>query len=570
MSTFEDFMAAQPKADTPSEAPQLLASQPSPGAPLEQAGYLSSLGAGLGHGFGSTILGAQQLLGHGINSVANFLSPSQQTPSGLETSEQPEGGTSVGNWLINDANNGIRNLNQQFSPYQNAHSTTAMVGDIGGNVAATLPLAAIGKTATLGQRLLSGAGAGAGSAALSAVDPNSQDYWGDKALQIGVGAGFGSGGTLAAEGIGKAISGVGGVVQRRLADAGITLTPGQIFGDTAAKIEDKLTSVPILGDLIKNAQNRSVQTFNQATYNEALKPIGASLASDIPAGSDAISQVSKKIGDVYKSIEPQATFVADQNFANDLSSIRATLAQTAPEKLPQFENIVQNQITDKLNNGALDGAQWGATRSMISGLARKQVLGNATADSRALGDALDDLTEAVNAGVMRSSSPDVISTLSKANAAWARYKQIESAAGMAGASNQGNIFTPAQFMNAVRKGSTASQKATNSGLSAGLGSDAQQVLGMKYPDSGTPGRAALGAGLAALAGHEYLPAGVLGPAVIGGSLLAAPYTSYGQKLAQTLLMRRPAGAQAVAQAVNGLTRPVAPLLGAALANGANP
>jgi hypothetical protein len=340
------------------------------------------------------------------------------------------------------------------------------------------------------------------------------------------------------------------------------MTPGQILGGAYQRTEDKLTSVPVLGDFIKNAQQRSVQSFNRTVYNQALAPIGATVAPDIPAGSAAIEAVRNQIGQVYDSIEPRATFVPDQNFATDVAGIRANLAQTAPATLNQFDNIVDNQITAKAaaNNGTLTGAQWGNTRSSINTIARNQVLGNATPDNRALSDALNQLNGAVNNGVARSSPPDIIPTLQNANAAWANYKQIENAAGMAGASNNGNVFTAAQFANAVRKGSTSGQKAVNGGLNGQLAADASDVLGSKYPDSGTVGRSLLTLGLGAAAGHAAAP-GVVVPAALGIGLGSLPYTTYGQRLAQGLLMNRPAFAGPAGQAISGY----GPALGAALA-----
>jgi hypothetical protein len=424
-------------------------------------------------------------------------------------------------------------------------------------------------TGLLGRTAL-GATLGAQSSAFQPVTDASQSYADQKLHQIGADALTGGIAAPVTSAVGSLISGAGGAAQRRLAQAGVTMTPGQILGGGAARTEEKLTSVPIVGDFIKNAQQRSVQSFNRATYNEALAPIGQTVAPDIQAGSDAITAIQNAIGHVYDSIEPRATFVADQNFNTDLAGIRANLAQTAPGTLNQFDHIVDNQITNKLSpQGVMSGPQWGNTRSEINTIARNQTLGNATPDNRALSDALGQLNDAVNAGVARVSPPDVLNDLTRANAAWARYKQIEAAAGSAGASNNGNVFTAAQFQNAVRRGSTSGQKATNSGLNGQLGADAQAVLGSKYPDSGTPGRAAAMALGGALMGHLALPPEVAMPAIAAGTAAALPYTGVGQRVAQTLLMSRPGGAAQVGNAIGNYGVPLSAALGAALINGAN-
>jgi hypothetical protein len=55
---------------------------------------------------------------------------------------------------------------------------------------------------------------------------------------------------------------------------GVPMTPGQIIGGMAKRIEDKAVSLPVVGDAIIGAQRRSVEGFNRAALNRVLKPIG--------------------------------------------------------------------------------------------------------------------------------------------------------------------------------------------------------------------------------------------------------------------------------------------------------
>lgn len=564
MSSFEDYLNATPasaaKADSfeayigsPAvQSQQAVQQAPIQSAPIQSAqqpGLLSSFGAGLGHGLGSTVLGAQQLLGRGLTAI---------------------GSDHVGPWLTNDADQGLKNLDQQVQPYSDANPITTAAGKFGGNVVGTAPLAALAPeaaAANLWGRLGTGAVVGAAGGLTTPVQSTDDDFWGEKAKQAAFGGGAGAAGSALANALGRTIRGFNGAAQQRLADAGVTMTPGQVMGGAWARNEDRLTSVPLVGDIIKNAQQRSVQSFNRAAYDNALAPIGQTLPRDTAVGSDAVSAVRDRIGSVYQSIEPRATFVADQNFATDLSAIRNALSQQAPSKLDQFDNIVKNQVTDKLQNGSvLTGQQWGNTRSQIGSIARNQRLGSPQADNLSLADALGDLNDAINSGVGRASPPDVLQDLSKANAAYARYKQIENAAGSVGASNNNNIFSAAQFQSAIRKGSTGAQKATNSGLSGQLGDDAQSVLGKNYPDSGTPGRAALMAALGSLGGGGLAVSGYGLPALIGGTAAAIPYTALGQRATQALLMSRPQFAQSMGKFIGERGSPFAAALGAALAN----
>jgi hypothetical protein len=569
MSAIDDFLATQPAApagNAPQDVSALIsrdatsaAVPPSLRAPKVQAaqadqpGALASFGAGLGHGVQSTVLGAQQLLGRGLTSM---------------------GSDTVGPWLTQDAEKGIARGNADYAPYSAAHPIAAGAGNIGGNVAATAPLAMLApEVAGMGLmgRAATGAALGAANGAVAPVENPGDNFWQQKGAQIGTNALVGGAAVPVTSALGGIIQGVADPVRRRLADAGVTMTPGQILGGAWQNTENKLTSVPVLGDMIRNAQQRSVQSFNRATYQNALEPIGGQLPGNVGAGSGGVAYVRNQIGNVYNSIEPRASFTFDQNFVNDLNGIRNTLGQMAPGSLPQFDNIVQNQIAGKLAGGAqngiggtMTGAQWGDTRSMISRIARNQIRGDASADQLALHDALSDLGDAVNAGVGRSSPPDVLPTLNQANSSYARYKMLERASASKGAADNGNVFTASQYSNGVRNNATAFQKATNSGLNGQMAADATNVLGSKYPDSGTVGRSLLTLGLGALAGHAAAPGAVI-PGAIGIGAASLPYTALGQRLAQGLLMNRPALAQPVGNAITNGLAPLAPGLFSAFA-----
>jgi hypothetical protein len=541
------------------------------GAAPAQAAAGQSQGQGQGQwqppnsfvmGLGDAIKGGVQSMAHGGAWLANKVAPDAQFTKDL-------------NAAVPQIDQTIQNQEQQYTTQRQGNGVDW--GRLGGNLVGSAPLAAMApETAGIGLigRAAVGAGMGAANSLLTPVTNPDQPYADQKFSQLGTGALVGGAAVPVTGAVGGAISGVTDAARQRLAQAGVTMTPGQMLGGALQRVEDKLTSVPVLGDFIKNAQQRSVQSFNRATYNEALAPIGGTLPRNVPVGSDAVANVRQQIGSVYNSIEPRAQVTADQNLSGDVNAIRANLAQNAPSALQQFDNVVQNQLAGKLQGGTvpqggglpiggvMNGKQWGDARSTIASIARNRITGNSTPDDRVLADALDDLNDAINNAVGRSSPPDILPTLNHANAAYAQYKQIERAAGSAGASNNGNVFTAAQFANAVRSGSTAAQKSTNSGLNGQLAADATNVLGSKYPDSGTVGRSLLTLGLGAAAGHAVAP-GVMVPAALGIGIGSLPYTAYGQRLAQALMMNRPALAAPVGNAVSRF----GPALGAALAPG---
>jgi hypothetical protein len=201
MSAIDDFLATQPgagqaappaAASAPQDVNALLARDATaqsvppalraPQVTQAQPGMLASLGAGLGHGFGSTMLGAQQLVGRGLTAL---------------------GSDHVGPWLTQDAQHGLANLDAQYAPYSAAHSIAAGAGSIGGQIAGTLPTMAVGPEyagLSLAGKLWLGAAQGAAGAAMLPVQNPGNDYWSQKAQQVGLGGLLGGATPLVAEG----------------------------------------------------------------------------------------------------------------------------------------------------------------------------------------------------------------------------------------------------------------------------------------------------------------------------------------------------------------------------------
>lgn len=464
-------------------------------------GPLDQLTHGIASGAANVVGGGAQLLAHGIG-------------SGLNAAGYPNAAQTA-----NNAGDAVANFIHQGTP-------ETIPGQIGQGIGmAAIPMPAKGIPSAI-----------AGGAVMGAAQPvlNDADYWKAKALQTTLGAAAGGAGAA----VGRVVGGAPVSADvKRMMDLGITPLPGQAMGGAFARTEEKATSVPLLGDMIKNGQRSNIEQFNRAMYQNALAPIGGQLPKDVATGAAGIGEVANQIGQQYQTLESQAQFAPKGAFIRDLNQIRAQLSQDAPSALQQFDNVVQNQVTNKLQNGVMSGPNWGDTRSTVSGMARNNRMGNTTPDNRALAGALDDLNGAINDQVARNSPASVRPALQNANQAWSRYKQLENAAGSSGAMNNQNVFTPAQFMSAVRRGSTNSQRAQGTGLNQDIASAAQNVLGNKYPDSGTAGRSLLGLGAMAL-GHGAIPgAGYAIPPILGASALYG--TNMGRAAMLAAIARRP-------------------------------
>jgi hypothetical protein len=533
----------QPQQPLPVYGAPATPAQPAPTMTQQLLRQLGLTARDVGHG----VADAAGVIGNPLNATVNTIGKALGYNPGLQ-----------------DVDTLLKNKIDQYTPQPQGALETGV-----NNVASQLanPLNAMAGPIAAGGGVARGALAGAVGAGMQPLHANDTvgGYLGSMA------GGAATGGALG--GAGKVIGGATlAPAQQALVDAGVNLTPGQALGGAAKSFEDIMGKVPVAGPAINSAKNAAIDNVNRVLYQNALAPIGAKLpdASVVPTGSQGVDYVRKAIGNVYQQIEPQVKFSADTDFINEMNSIRKGLAQNAPASLPQFNAIVDNQLSSKLkpNNGVMDGAQWGDTRSTISDISRRQRLGVPTPDNLALADSLDDLNGAINQQVFKSSPPNVQPALQGANKAWANFKQIESAAGMKAAADNGNIFTPDQFTGAVRKGSTASQRSTNSGLNAGFAQQAKSVV-VPPPSGGGHGIGTL----LALGAMDALPLAFAEPhaAMVGlggtaatlgglGALFGPTYgTQAGRQAMLALLAKRPDLLRQLGGSLSGL----APQVGAA-------
>lgn len=542
---FSKLMASQQTAQPASQPAQQQGDKP--------GGAMSFL-AGVGRGVQETALGGQQLLGHALT---NF-----------------DATKGAGEWLINDANKGLTQGASDVAPYSAAHPTATGAGQVTGSVAATAPLGLLAPEAagaTLAGRIGVGAGMGAASNALTPIQNdsvNNPNFASQKAMQVATGAAVGGVANPLVHAIGGAISPTIGAAQQKLLDAGVPLTPGQIKGGNWAKVEDMATSLPGVGNVIRNSQQRALEGYNAATYDKVLEPLGvkfADVANGAKTGSEGVAAVKNTISNAYDNTLSQMTFKPDGQFQQGLQSL-ASMAQSLPAtEQKQFLDTIQRQVAGKINpqTMSMDGQTLKQVQSELGRLSRNWS-GDPSADKRNLGAAVGEVKNLIDQSLGRNNPPELASALQSANAAYANYARLRGAAGSTGAMNNDGMFTAAQLQSAVRgadksvgKGATA----TGNALMQDWSSAGQKVLGNKYPDSGTAGRSMLGY---LLGGGAFAAPGAILPTIAGAGVASLPYTQAGNKLAAMLLTQRPGIAAPIGRAVIGsapLAIPAANLLG---------
>jgi hypothetical protein len=402
------------------------------------------------------------------------------------------------------------------------------------------PGGVVAKAASLPGRMAAGAASGGLMALLNPVQGD--DYALEKAKQVGAGAALGGLIPGIASGIGRLISPKASTdpAIQLLRSEGVSPTIGQTMGGVANKLEERLTSLPIMGDAIAAGRRRAADQLNAAVANRALTPIGESLPKGMQ-GREAVGYVQSKLGDAYDNLLPKMTVKADQTFAQELSSLRNMVANGSidPQAAKAFGRIVQNDVLGKFRG---QQALTGQTFKQIEGDLFNQIkrFGQSQdADQRLVGDALKELQSSLRSLAQRS-NPQLAKELGDINLGYANFKRLEKAAGSLGAED--GIFSAAQLQSAVKaldRSKDKGQFARGGALMQDLSDAAKTTLGSKVPNSGTPERLMVGVG--------GLGAGLLNPAIpLGLAGGAIPYSPWGQSLLSLATSARPAAAKKIA------------------------
>ncbi len=472
-------------------------------------------------------------------------------------------GNRVNNWLADNTGlvgrlpeGGVnQQIKQQEQEYQDARKAVGQKGAdwarMGGNLITTLPVGmAAPASAGLAARIGYGAATGAAGGALQPVTNGGNDFWTDKGKQVATGATVG--GLLApvAGAVGRVISPKASVNQQlaMLRDAGVNPTVGQALGGRMNALEEKLTSLPIMGDMISRARGKSLEGFNNAAINRATAPIGVRVGGN---GQQAVREAGDALSNAYDDVLGSIKGVSfDNQFSADLGQLKQMSSGLVPDMQRKFDKILQDKVMSRMSpSGGIAPETYKAIDSELKQEASRWSK-SAMASESELGDAISQLHSLLNQQ-MRRSNPDVADKLAKIDQGWANLVRIEGAA-KAGKNAEG-VFTPAQLNQAISAADQSTRKravARGTALMQDLGNAGQSVLGNKVPNSFTTDRALIAGG--------GIGAGMVNPA-IPGALLAggALYTQPAQKALVKLLADRPEFAPALAQGI----RRASPMLG---------
>lgn len=461
---------------------------------------------------------------------------------------------------------------------EQANPGTALAGNVVGALASPIsrfaaPVEGASLAANGGRLIANGAAYGG----LYGAGQSQADTYGGQAMDAVKGAAEGAAGNLLGAGVAKlggaALAGTNNVAARALDAAGIELTPGQIMGGAWKAAEDKLTSIPLLGDAINAARARGVQSFNAERINSALKPIGAELPEGV-SGADALMHGQNAIDEAYQKARQGMTFTKDEAYNEGLAKLQDRITNggadsLAPAYRRQFSDVLKNTVERNLGeDGQMSGDTLKKVVSSINKKAASLSAGNNPADAQEYGAALKELAGLLDQGARRNpgSDPAAAQLMDRADEAYRQWVLIQNAARRQG--GELGTFSPGQYDAAVKQADrTVRNRAYITGNAFGqpMSTNAVDVMGRNAPNSFTADRlmmaklasgAVLG-GLGYKAGLDPTEALALAGAGAGGASL---YGKAGTKLARNVLIgARPTSVAVIGKKLNSF----APAIGRA-------
>lgn len=400
-----------------------------------------------------------------------------------------------------------------------------------------LPLSWLPKARTVGAAMKQGSALGGGMGLLTPTTTE-EGFWGEKAQQGGLGLAAGMAVPAAAGAVSRVIAPELAPHVAKLRSEGVHLTPGQMLGGWQKSVEDRLTSLPIVGDFINSARKEGVESLNQAAYNRALSPINESATAK--TGAEAMQQVHQKLSNAYDDVTKRMSLSANPAPANalpahagqmpaptyidDLTSLRQNMTSIPDKYTAYYDDVMRNMQAMATPQGNMSGESLNEATKLL--LAKEKDLNAAAAGDPWWGKVREALKES-RATLLRHAeqqNPQAAKDFAKVREGWANYSIIRNAA--AGATDQ--VFSPSQLTTAVRQNEISQagraagkgRLAENRARMQDLSNASSSVLPSSVPDTGNVGRfltdaAVLGGG-AAVAPEALIPIGMLSAPYLPG------------------------------------------------------
>jgi len=344
---------------------------------------------------------------------------------------------------------------------------------------------------------------------------------------------------------------------KKLLSEGIVPTPGGAAGADSflGRVEQKLQSVPIIGDLVKRGRDRATEELNVAAINRALPKTAKGQIT--ASGRESITEAHRIVSEGYDDVLSRITVKPDMPFMRQVISVTKDPELSLPPAQQQrLVEIVRSNVLARMKNGELSGESAKKVESILGSLGTRYSRAQ-DPDQLALGMALRQIQGSFRELLGRNAAGADAALLQELNKNYSSLLRVERAASYVG--NEGGKFSANQLQSAVRALDPSKNKrafAQGRAPMQDLSDAARQTIGGTVADSGTAGRMltamALGGGAAGV--NEYMD----GPAAL--SALALSPLLYSRAGSRYAVGNLP-GQQALSGTLRGLA-PYAALIGA--------
>jgi len=332
------------------------------------------------------------------------------------------------------------------------------IGRLGGNIVNPANIAVGVRAAQAGRAAgLTNVGAGAAAgAATGALQPVvGEEFAGEKASQIGLGAVSGAVGEKVAAGVGRVAKPLVSKAEQTMRDLGIVPTPGQVLGGRFKSAEEFAQNLPLVGSQIENARQKTIFNFNKGVINKALNKIGTNLPDDV-VGRDAVAFATDEVSKKYDDVLAKMSFKLDFKTTSDILGSLSKSNLPSPGQRETVQEVVNNIMLSKFPaNSKITGDNIKVIESDL----RKEALNylnSASASDRQIGEALQGVL-----GVFKKEigyqNPKLTPELRRVDSAFGDLAIMKIAAANSGAEN--GVFSPKQYQVAVRQADLSRKKA---------------------------------------------------------------------------------------------------------------
>jgi hypothetical protein len=364
----------------------------------------------------------------------------------------------------------------------------------GASLATKIPVG-VGMGAKMGFGALGG---GVGGAMMPTTGAP-EDFWTDKALQTGVGAGMGTASPLVSGAAARVINprAARNPDVALLRGAGVKPTAAQVAGGAVDTAEEMASSIPIGGS--------ALDQFNLAAINRSVQPVGREVTRTGQAGID---QAARALDDAYDAARSAlgGPVLVTNNMRQGISTLRqesGTLTKTMQEK---FLRELDEGIASRMQRMSISPDDYKVIDSKLGQLSR--LYGKSqNAEHQELAKMFVGLRTTLREG-LEAQNPDAYALFRQADTGYANLMVVQNAANRA--VNNAGVFTPGQLGMSVRAADESVSKgatARGSALMQDLATAGQNVLGNTTPNSFTTDRAGM---MALLGASGYAMSGMPG------------------------------------------------------------